>query len=191
MICPVHQIDGGERGCPLCARKVKKPKFGEVRKPLKKSTERATRMSADADVQPEIAQAGRCLLIGFLPGDCGVKVQRAHIVSQELIRDTYPKGAWRMVGEEYWRPITRHTVFPSHTAYEQVSLQQILDDNSNLVRSCEVHNVDGLAMIDALDARKVAGVPSYPAGFGEFTHSFRFDIRGQAYWYYVPLEAAA
>lgn len=186
--CPVHHISIGEAGCPLCSRKKKTPGFGKgPRTPLKQSRERTAHMSAEAEVQPEVG--GRCILLGFMPGDCGVKPHRCHIVSQETIRDTYKLGAWRYVGEEFWRPVTRDTVLGALTeGYEFVTLQQILDDSANLVQGCENHNKDGLEMIDALDARKVAGLPSYPTGFGEFTHAFRFSIEGQTYWYYVPFE---
>lgn len=188
-ICPKHCISIGEAGCPLCARKVKKPKFGEVRKPLKQSTERPTRMSADVEVQADLVNADLCLLLGFTDGDCSGRVERCHIVSQQLIRDVYPKGAYRPYGEEFWIPITRHTIFPKDGAFEKVTLQEILDDNANLVNGCAGHNIDGQAMVDALDRRRVAGLVSYPNGFGEFTHSYRFECNGG--WYYRKLEVAA
>lgn len=147
-------------------------------------------MSAEAEVQPDVS--GRCIVLGFMPGDCGQKIQRCHLVSQELIRDTYKLGAWRMVGDEFWQPVTRHTTFPEdHADYEQISLQQILDDNRNLVHGCDAHNKDGIEMVDALDLRRAANLPAYPVGFDAFTHEFRFNIEGSTFWYYVPLGVAA
>lgn len=174
--------------CRVCT-KTTKPKFGTVRKPLKQSSERATRMSAEAEVQAEVG--GRCILLGFMEGDCGVKLQRCHIVSQELLRETYKLGAWRYAGDEFWQPITRHTELGSHTeGYEQLALQQILDDSRNLVHGCEKHNVDGFVMVDALDLRRAANLPSYPPGFDAFTYEFRFSIEGSTFWYYQPFEGA-
>ena len=182
--CKAHNV-------PLCrtCNRQEKPAFGTVRKPLANKKREQTRMSAEAEVQPDVA--GRCLLLGFMPGDCGVKVHRCHIVSQQTIRDTYPLGAWRYVGDEFWRPVSNRDTLDVLEDIERLTLQQILDDNRNFVHGCENHNLDGLKMVDALDARKVAGVPSYPAGFGEFTHQFRFSIEGATYWYYVPLVVAA
>lgn len=188
------------RGAPGQRQPKQKAPFGTVRKPLAQKKREQTRMSADATVQPELAGAARCLLLGFMPGDCGLKPQRCHIVSQELIRDTYKHGACREHGAEFWVPTTRDGELSTLaqlyrrddiTAYETITLQQILDHSSNLVNGCNVHNKDGLELVEALDRRKVAGLPSYPAGFGEFTHQFRFSIEGATYWYYVPLGVAA
>lgn len=175
--------------CRICNRK-EKPAFGTgPRKPLANPKRDQTRMSADAQVQPEVA--GGCLLLGFMPGECG-RPNRCHIISQELLRDTYQHGAYRVVGEEFWRPTPRYGI-PAEMAdcAEQITAQQIHDDARNLVEGCENHNKDGLEMVEALDRRKVAGLVAYPPGFGVFAHEFRFSIEGSIYWYYVRLEVAA
>ncbi|MBS3928016.1 MAG: hypothetical protein KGZ65_06090 [Sphingomonadales bacterium] len=187
------------RGAPGQRQPKQKAPFGTVRKPLAQKKREQTRMSADASVQSELTGSARCLLLGFMEGDCGDKPQRCHIISQELIRDTYPHGACREHGSEFWVPTTRNGAAATLAqlfrrddivAHETITLQQILDMSANLVPGCDVHNKDGIELVEALDARKVAGLPSYPAGFGEFTHEFRFSIEGSTFWYYVPIEGA-
>lgn len=181
--------------CRICNRK-EKPAFGTVKKPLANKKRDQARMSGEAEIQEGLGE--KCLLLGFTEGDCTDHVQRSHLVSQQLIRDTYKHGACREHGSEFWIPNTRNGAASTLAqlfrrddivAYETIELQQILDDNRNFIGACSKHNVDGLAMVDALDRRKVAGLPSYPAGFGTFTHEFRFSIEGSTFWYYVPFEA--
>ncbi len=187
--------------CRICNR-VEKPAFGTVKTPLANKKRDQARMSPEATIQEGLGP--NCILLGFMPGDCGEKRHRCHIVSQELIRETYKHGAYRVAGEEFWRPAPRDgltRVATQDAVYvdncpvaipliEQIVLQQILDMSANLVPGCDVHNKDGIELIDALDARKVAGLPSYPAGFGTFTHEFRFSIEGSTFWFWVPIEGA-
>lgn len=192
-LCAAHSMPV----CRICNRK-EKPAFGTTHSPLKNKKQEQTRMSADATVQTELGE--RCLLLGFMPGDCGEKVQRCHIVKQETIRDAYKHGACREHGAEFWVPMDRHgnalsTLAQMYQrsdicAYETITLQQILDHSANLVPGCDAHNLDGLVMVEALDKRKAAGLRSYPDGFGQFTHEFRFDFNG-SFWHWVPFDAPA
>lgn len=192
-LCAAHAMPY----CRIC-NKVEKPAFGTVKTPLANKKRDQARMSPEATIQEGLGP--NCILLGFMAGDCGEKRHRCHIVSQELIRETYKHGAIRLAGEEFWRPAHREGVAFTLAAvfgiaepveYEVIHTQQILDMSANLVPGCDAHNKDGIELVDALDARKVAGLPSYPAGFGEFTHAFRFSIEGSTYWYYVPFEQAA
>lgn len=181
--------------CRICNRK-EKPAFGTVKKPLANKQRDQARMSADAEIQEGLGP--NCILLGFMAGDCGEKRQRCHIISQELLRETYKHGAWREVGDEFWRPIPRTGIEVREARIvdgegfvniESITLQQILDMSANLVPGCDSHNKDGIELVNALDARKAAGLASYPAGFDAFTHEFRFNIEGSTFWYYVPFDA--
>lgn len=188
--------------CRIC-NKVEKPAFGTVKKPLGNKKRDQARMSADAEIQEGLGP--RCILLGFMEGDCGVKPQRCHIIGQQLIRDTYKHGAWRRAGDEFWRPAPRDglPIMARQDAVlvegreiaigeiEQITCQQIVDDSRILVPGCDAHNKDGIELVNALDLRRAANLPSYPEGFDAFTHEFRFNIEGSTFWYYVPFEAAA
>lgn len=159
-----------------------KPPFGQRRtKPLKRKAPKPKRMSKDTVLQDAMLGRGRCWVADGMETDCtdGAS-QRSHIVSQQLIRNTFPLGAVRR--GEVWVPIEEG--FTYSDAYEFRTLQQILDDVRNIVPCCPNHNVDGPAMVQAL------GMVGTPDGFDEFLAEYQFSFSGR-YWVREPQRKAA
>lgn len=157
--------------CRLCNR-VEKPKFGTVRKPIKRSQSKRQKMSADAKVQDVMLGKGRCWLCDYSHHTCtDGKSQRAHIIPQQTIRDLFPLGAYLTLGG--WKPIEEWTPLDGKATR---TLQEILDDTRNLVPVCPAGNVDGLEMVDAL------GELGYPPNFEDFKREYSWDFNGR-YWF--------
>lgn len=165
-----------EHAMPYCreCNRTKKAPFGQgPRKPLKKSKPKRQKMSADAKVQDAMLGKGRCYVADGMSTDCtDGHSQRSHIVKQTVISDAFPYGA--MCGL-VWRPVSEDE--PQHSVGASLfrPLQELLDDTRNIVPTCPNHNVDGLAMVEAL------GIVGVPDGFDDFCREYGFVFNGR-YW---------
>lgn len=172
MTC-VHQLEV----CSLCKESEKpgyvpKVPFAEKRSQLKKTAPKVTKMSADAKIQDAMLGKGRCWLTDVVSHTCtDGHSQRAHIVPQQEIRDTFPLGAFLSLGG--WKPIEEWTPLDGKATR---TLQEILDDARNLVPVCPNGNVDGLEMVEAL------GELGYPPGFDDYQREYGWAFNGR-YWF--------
>lgn len=146
------------------------------RRQLERSRKQApSKMSSEAQIQDAMLGKGRCYPGDGMATDCtDGHSQRAHIVKQTIIADAFEHGAWRYIGEATWRAVALPFTFDL-SEIDFIPLQEILDDNRNLVPTCPNHNVDGAAMVKALD------VVGYPEGFEDFQREFAFQFGGR-YW---------
>lgn len=149
----------------------------ERKTPLKSKWKPRTRMSADAQVQEAMLGKGRCWFTDHEPHRCtDGDSQRAHIVPQALIRNTFPLGAYRSNGfARDWRPIEEW--MDERTTHGEIrSLQEILDDNRNFAPACPNGNIDGPDMVAALED------VGYPPGFDDYKCEYGWEFNG-SYWY--------
>jgi hypothetical protein len=160
------------------------PPKQKPRKEMKRSKSKRPKMSADAKVQDAMLGRGRCYVADGMSTDCtdGYS-QRSHIVKQTVISEAFEFGAVSINGKG-WKPapgpqdgITWLDHDGSHMANLHIrTLQTILDDTRNIVPTCPNHNVDGLAMVEAL------GIVGLPPGFDDFCREYQFVFSGR-FWF--------
>ena len=64
------------RGAPGQRQPKSKAPFGQTRKPLAQKKREQTRMSGEAEIQSDLKAEGKCLLCGFIEGDCSGVMRR-------------------------------------------------------------------------------------------------------------------